>query len=174
MRSYKSFQAEKRVSVLFWRGGLWPQARGALVPSTEKLWVGNLQTGILGCGQGQQAGPEQCTAVGGASPPGPWPGPQCLLHAAREAGGQAGPQAGPEEEPTFCFLPLSLCSNGAVGRRQQWAWPGEQEPTCLQEEHGGRDALTPQGGEPTKVPYLETHKEHLPGKQAGGQARVFA
>lgn len=79
---------QRRVSVLFWRGGLWPQARGALVPSTEKLWVGDLQTGILGCGQGQQTELGQCTAMGGASPPGAWSGPRCLLPAASEAGDQ--------------------------------------------------------------------------------------
>lgn len=91
--------------MLFWRGGLWPQARGVLLPSTEKLWVGDLQTGILGCGQGQQAGPGLCPATGSQALQGHGQvhSACCLLPERLVI------RAGPKEEPTFCFLPLYSC-----------------------------------------------------------------
>lgn len=54
--SYTGFYVGKRVSILFWIGGFWAQARGTLVPSTERLQLQDLQTGILGVVKGYEQG----------------------------------------------------------------------------------------------------------------------
>lgn len=74
-----SFHAGNRLSILFWLEGFCSQARRAPAPSTERLQLQDLQTGILGVVKSYEPGCGTADAHQGTVEAPQGHRPQCLL-----------------------------------------------------------------------------------------------